>query len=314
MHEDDIAVVVKERQQVTENVVRLVLGRADGAALPSWTPGAHIDLVLDDGTIRQYSLCGSTGSPDWTVMVLREAHGRGGSRRIHDDVKDGTVLGARGPRNHFPLTPAPRYRFLAGGIGITPILPMLAEAEDRGAQWSLTYCGRSHASLALADELVTRYGPRVRVHRDDTDGLPDVDTLFADPAPGEIAYVCGPAGLLDAVLARTGHWATGTVHFERFTPAEAAFAEGTEFEVELAGDGAVLTVPADRSLLDVLTEHGYQVLSSCTEGTCGSCETPVLSGAVDHRDAVLSAEEREAGDVMMVCVSRAACPRLVLDL
>jgi ferredoxin len=138
--------------------------------------------------------------------------------------------------------------------------------------------------------------------------------MLADPAPGELAYVCGPAGLLDAVLARTRHWPNGTIHFERFTPTEEAFAEGSEFEVELAGDGAVLTVPADRSILDVLTEHGYQVLSSCTEGTCGTCETTVLSGAIDHRDAVLSPEEREDGDVMMVCVSRAACPRLVLDL
>lgn len=314
MQLDEVAVVVTNRRQLTDDIVRLELAHAEGLELPGWTPGAHIDLVLGTTVVRQYSLCGSPADSHWTIMVLRELAGRGGSRRVHDEVTVGTVLTARGPRNHFRLEPAPRYRFLAGGIGITPILPMIADAHQRGADWSLTYCGRSQRSMALADELVSRYGSRVRLHCDDADGLPDIAAFLRDPAPGELAYVCGPAGLLDAALDRAEPWTGGRIRFERFTPADGPAGDATEFEIEIAGDGTILKVPADQSVLDVLTEHGYQVLSSCTEGTCGTCETTVLAGAVDHRDSVLGPEERDSGDVMMICVSRAACPRLVLDL
>jgi ferredoxin-NADP reductase len=299
---------------MTTDIVRLTLGDPAGRVLPPWAPGAHIDLILNDGVVRQYSLCGSPGDTEWTIMVLREEPGRGGSRQIHDRVEVGHRLVVRGPRNNFELGIAPKYRFLAGGIGITPLLPMLADAERSCADWTLTYCGRTRASMALVDDLVLRYGDRIRVHADDVDGMFDVRGFLSQPSRGELVYACGPAGLLDAVLAEAGGWPAGSIRFERFEALDVDISADQPFEVKLALTGTVLTVPADRSILDVVSEAGIQTLSSCQEGTCGTCETPVLSGEIDHRDAVLSAEERIDGDVMMICVSRAACGRLVLDL
>jgi ferredoxin-NADP reductase len=310
----DIPAVVTSRRLMTADIVRLTLGDPAGGVLPPWAPGAHIDLILNDGMVRQYSLCGSPGDTEWTIMVLREEPGRGGSRQIHDRVEVGHRLVVRGPRNNFELGIAPKYRFLAGGIGITPLLPMLADAERSCADWTLTYCGRTRASMALVDDLVLRYGDRIRVHADDVDGMFDVRGFLSQPSPGELVYACGPAGLLDAVLAEAGGWPAGSIRFERFEALDVDMSADLSFEVELALTGTVLTVPADRSILDVVSEAGIQTLSSCQEGTCGTCETPVLSGEIDHRDAVLSAEERIDGDVMMICVSRAACGRLVLDL
>lgn len=310
----DIPVVVTSRRLMTADIVRLTLGDPAGRVLPPWAPGAHIDLILNDGVVRQYSLCGSPGDTEWTIMVLREEPGRGGSRQIHDRVEVGHRLVVRGPRNNFELGIAPKYRFLAGGIGITPLLPMLADAERSCADWTLTYCGRTRASMALVDDLVLRYGDRIRVHADDVDGMFDVRGFLSQPSRGELVYACGPAGLLDAVLAEAGGWPAGSIRFERFEALDVDISADQPFEVKLALTGTVLTVPADRSILDVVSEAGIQTLSSCQEGTCGTCETPVLSGEIDHRDAVLSAEERIDGDVMMICVSRAACGRLVLDL
>lgn len=312
--EVDIPIVVTSRQLVAANIVRMTLGHAEGTGLPSWEPGAHIDLVLDDATIRQYSLCGSPADAEWTVMVLREEQGRGGSRHVHDRIEVGARLTARGPRNHFVLDVSPRYRFLAGGIGITPILPMVREADRRGAEWTLTYCGRSQASMAMLDELRRQYGKRITIHADDVDAQFDVAGFLADPKPGELLYTCGPTGLLNAVLDASRDWPGDAIRYERFAPLELSEDDNTEFEVELALTGTVLKVPADRSILDVVTESGVQVLSSCAEGTCGTCETAVISGEIDHRDAVLSAEEQEDGNVMMICVSRASSLRLVLDL
>jgi ferredoxin-NADP reductase len=313
--ETEVAVVVAERRLHCDDVVALVLTSADGVALPSWEAGAHIDLVMPNGLVRQYSLCGSPQDPTrWMVSVRREQAGRGGSAYVFDHLAEGDRLVAVGPRNHFRLEPAASYRFLAGGIGITPILPMIEKAEERGDEWTLTYCGRTRASLPFVDDRVSRYGERVRVHADDRDGLLDVAGFMADPQPGERLYACGPTGLLDAVEQHTGQWPRGTVHWERFTPRAESGEANTAFEVELALSGTTLSVPADRSILDVVTHAGVPVLSSCTEGTCGTCETRVLSGDIDHRDSVLSPEEHEEGEVMMICVSRARSCRLVLEL
>ncbi|QFR03142.1 oxidoreductase [Streptomyces phaeolivaceus] len=312
--EVEIPVVVARRRRVTADIVRLWLIGVDARPLPSWTPGAHIDVLLPNGTERQYSLCGDPSDEEWSIMVLREPQGRGGSQYVHDAVWTGQKLKVRGPRNHFALDPAPRYRFLAGGIGITPILPMLREAEAAGAEWSLTYCGRSRQGMACAEELTVGHGGRVRLHVDSEQGVPDVAALLSDPRPGELLYACGPNSMLEAIERMGAHWPKGSIHFERFSAVTRDTTADTEFEVELASSGKVLTVPADRSILDVVRESGIQMLSSCQEGTCGTCETAVVSGQVDHRDAVLSKEEQEENEVMMVCVSRAACPRLVLDL
>ena len=314
--EPELDLVVQARDEPARDVVALTLGAADGAPLPPWAPGAHVDLLLDGGPVRQYSLCGDPGDRmSWRVAVLREADGRGGSARVHDALHPGTPVRVRGPRNHFPLDPATRYVFVAGGIGITPILPMVAAAAASGADWRLTYGGRRADSMAFAGALRAAHGDRVDLRPQDEHGLLDLDAALGEPDPDTLVYCCGPGPLLDAVEKHTASWPSGTLRVERFTaPPSGDGGPDAAFEVELGGTGEVLTVPPGRSLLDVLEEAGAAPLSSCREGTCGTCETGVIEGVVDHRDALLTADERAAHDTMFVCVSRAACPRLVLDL
>ena len=308
--------VVADRRDEADGVVSLTLRSPDGAALPSWQPGAHVDLLLPNGLERQYSLCGDlsdTGS--WRIGVLREPDGRGGSEFIHSRLKTGSDVEVRGPRNHFELLPAERYLFIAGGIGITPILPMLDAATTAGAQWSLLYGGRSRASMAFTDELAARFGDRVSIRPQDRYGLLDLAAYLGAPQPRTRVYCCGPAGLLDAVLDYCEAHGWPEPHIERFEPKPAADSGADQpFEVVLSRSGRTLQVPADASILDVVREAGISVLYSCTEGTCGTCETDVLDGAPDHRDSVLSSAEQAAGDTMMICVSRAKGDRLVLDL
>lgn len=306
--------VVHARERAADGVVALDLSDPAGGELPAWTPGAHVDLILADGLVRQYSLCGDPADrTTWRIAVLREPEGRGGSAYVHDELHPGTTILARGPRNHFPLLPAPGYLFIAGGIGITPVIPMIAAVD--GAPWKLVYGGRTAASMAFARELHAAHGDRVELRPQDEHGLLDLDGLLAQEPPDTLVYCCGPAPLLEAVERRCADRPPGTLHVERFTPKDAgepALAES--FEVELAVSGRTLTVPPGRSILEVVEEAGVQVLSSCHEGTCGTCETAVLAGEVDHRDSLLTADERAANDTMFICVSRAACPKLVLDL
>ncbi|MEV5350188.1 PDR/VanB family oxidoreductase [Streptomyces achromogenes] len=314
--EAELDLVVVRRADEADGVVSLDLRRADGAPLPAWTPGAHIDLVLAPDLVRQYSLCSSPRDTRvWRVAVLREKEGRGGSLHVHDELSEGDPVRVRGPRNHFPLEDAGTYLFIAGGIGITPIVPMLECAEQRGSAWELVYGGRTLASMAFREALVTRYGERVRVRPEDVYGLLDLDALLGTPRPGTLVYCCGPEPLLKAVEERCAGWPAGTLHVERFTPREpqAPLRDGA-FEVELARTGVTVAVPPDTSVLRAVEEAGVPVLSSCREGTCGTCETTVLDGRVDHRDSLLTPAEQEAHDTMMICVSRAAGPKLVLDL
>jgi ferredoxin-NADP reductase len=317
--EHELELVLEHKEPVADEVVRLVLRRPDGGALPAWEPGAHVDLVLADDVVRQYSLCGDPNDLSvLEVAVLREDEGRGGSQHVHDKLVEGDIVLVRGPRNHFPLVEADRYLFIAGGIGITPILPMIAQVHASGAEWGLVYGGRTRFSMAFRAELEQRYPGRVTVHPMDEVGLLDLPTLLAEPgatATDLAVYCCGPEGLLTAVEERCAGWPKGALHVERFAPKVGAIDGPREsFEVELAQTGTTLTVPADRSILDVVEESGVQVLSSCQEGTCGTCETEVLSGVPDHRDSVLTDEEQAAGDTMMICVSRSCSARLVLDL
>ncbi|TWF79508.1 ferredoxin-NADP reductase [Pseudonocardia hierapolitana] len=307
-------VVVVSRRAESDGVVSLELGLPSGDPVPSWEPGAHIDLVLPGGLTRQYSLCGPVeNDKSWRVAVLREPDGRGGSRWVHDHAHEGCTLTARGPRNHFPLLGSPRYLFIAGGIGITPLLPMISQVHASGAGWELHYGGRERASMAFLDEL-EGYGDHVTIRPEDQLGMLDLATVLAGPDRSTLVYCCGPAGLIDAVEERCRTWPPGALHVERFTNVITPSGDDAEFEVELRGSGVTVTVPAHLSILEAVENAGVPVLSSCTEGTCGTCETTVLEGEVDHRDVVLTDEERDAGETMMICVSRARCGRLVLDL
>jgi ferredoxin-NADP reductase len=303
--------VVERREFAADGVLALTLRHPLGEELPAWEPGAHVDVALGPDLERQYSLCGDPADRTaWRIAVLREPDGRGGSAYVHEQLGQGDKVRVRGPRNHFALRPAPRYRFVAGGIGITPILPMLAAAEAAGAEWSLLYGGRTRRSMAFTEEL-RGYGDRVTIAPQDETGLLDLASVLDGLPEGTLVYCCGPGPLLDAVEARCP---AGALHVERFEPKVQEVGGNTEFEVELARSGRTLTVPADVSVLDAVRGAGVEVLFSCTEGTCGTCETDVLEGDPDHRDSVLSDEEREAGETMLICVSRCRGKRLVLDL
>jgi ferredoxin-NADP reductase len=314
--EQTYPLLVSERHDEADGVVSLMLRRADGSALPSWQPGAHVDLLFGNGVERQYSLCSDpSDTASWRIAVLREPDGRGGSEYVHTRLRTGAEVGARGPRNHFELQPAERYTFIAGGIGITPILPMLDAATAAGADWTLLYGGRSRSSMAFVPDLTSRYGDRVTIRPQDRHGLLDLKGHLGAPKAGTRIYCCGPGGLLDAVESYCQATGWPAPHVERFQPkADADSGTNRRFEVELSRTGRTLEVPADASILDVVRAAGVQVLYSCTEGTCGTCETDVLAGVPDHRDSVLTGSERAACDTMMICVSRAKSDRLVLDL
>ncbi|MFD1212089.1 PDR/VanB family oxidoreductase [Arthrobacter sp. GCM10027362] len=321
MHEEFFDVEVTRIDPASDSVVALQLEHAGGQPLPVWRAGAHVDVLLPNGLLRQYSLCSKPEDGFWRLGVLREPAGRGGSAWIHDALVPGTKLQVRGPRNNFVLEPAPEYLFIAGGIGITPILAMVRAAEAAGADWRLFYLGRSRTSMAFRDELAG-YGDRVHVHADDESGIFDLAPLLAGLDPAAQVYACGPAALLGALDKLTADWTDpGRYHFERFTadpgaaaPGAAATSEAdSEFVVETA-DGTEVGVPAGTTILQALMDAGIPVLNSCREGICGTCETPVISGDIDHRDSLLSDEEREAGDTMMICVSRCKGRRLVLDI
>ena len=307
---------VESVRAAAEGVAEIVLRAPDGGSLPAWEPGAHVDLALPNGLVRQYSLCGDPRDAGrWRIAVLRERDSRGGSAWLHDELRAGATLPVSAPRNHFPLVDAEEYLFVAGGIGITPLLPMAAEVARRGLPWRLAYGGRTAATMAFAEELCAAHGDAVALTCDDRDGPLDLDALLGTPRDGVAVYCCGPEGLLAAVEARCAAWPAGALHVERFSPREGAL-DGARsgFEVELAASGITLSVSPDETIAEALEAAGIDVPTSCREGTCGTCETFVLDGEIDHRDSFLTEQERADGELMMVCCSRAAGPRLVLDL
>lgn len=311
MNPYETELVVARREFAADGVLALTLRHPLGQELPAWEPGAHVDLLLGPDLERQYSLCSDPADRSaWRIAVLREPDGRGGSAYVHEELDEGGKVRVRGPRNTFPLAPSPRYRFVAGGIGITPLLPMLAAARATGAEWSLLYGGRSRASMAFTGELA-RHGDRVTLAPQDETGLLDLGPVLDDVPGDTLVYCCGPGPLLDAVEERCP---AGRLRVERFQPRRQQPVGETELEVVLARSGRTLTVTPQVSVLDAVRAAGVEVLYSCTEGTCGTCETDVLEGTPDHRDSVLTEEERAAGDTMMICVSRCRGTRLVLDL
>lgn len=317
--------VVADRTVLAEGVVALDLVSHNGRDLPAWTPGSHVDLILpgENGTgptERQYSLCGDLADRSrWRVAVRREDGGRGVSVRVHERIKPGERLRVRGPRTHFAFEAAPgtTYRFVAGGIGITPIRSMVIAAEAAGADWTLDYAGRSRRAMAFVDELANAHPERVHVHAADEGRRLDVAALTGAIDAHTAMYVCGPARLIEAIEQGVDPRFAHALHVERFEAKEfGAPVWPAPFEVELALSGEIVTVSPDRSVLEAIEEQSptTMVLSSCRRGTCGTCEAAVLDGDIEHRDSVLSPIEQADSTVMMVCVSRAACPRIVLDL
>ncbi|MGF6886530.1 ferredoxin-NADP reductase [Nocardia sp. GAS34] len=314
---DTLELVVRQLRWEAQDVVSVRLEDADGAVLPDWGPGSHIDLHLGNGLIRQYSLCGDPADKTgYRIAVLRDPNTRGGSRYVHDSLRPGQKIQISVPRNNFELLDAPGYLFLAGGIGITPILAMIGEAQRRGADWELHYGGRTRAGLAFQDEL-RAFGDRVHFVSEDREGMLDLPGLLGAPRPGTLVYSCGPEGMLAAVERHGATWPADAVRLERFAPKARP-------EQDVSGERAVRVIchrsgieavaaPGDR-ILDVLEGAGLDLPNSCREGICGSCESAVLQGVPDHRDDVLSSAEREAGKTMMICVSRALTDELVLDL
>jgi ferredoxin-NADP reductase len=298
-----------------DGVLTLDLAAPSGGRLRDWTPGSHIDLVLPNGLTRQYSLCGDRWDPTaYRVGVLLEPESRGGSTYVHDHLQVGDLVGVGGPRNNFPLVPSEQYLFVAGGIGITPILPMVAQAEMLGADWRLLYGGRRRGSMAFLAEL-EHYGDRVVVRPEDEYGLLDLAGFLGGPRDGVRVYACGPGPLLAAVERACADWPPHTLRTERFVAEEAGAPVRTApFEVELARSGTTVTVTPDITVLEALNQVGVEVLSSCRRGVCGTCETTVLEGRPDHRDALLDDDERQVNDCMYICVSRSRDERLVLDL
>ncbi|MFJ4875669.1 PDR/VanB family oxidoreductase [Streptomyces sp. NPDC088745] len=310
-----LRVLVSGRSEPAEGVVQLHLEALDAGDLPRWEPGAHLDLVLPSGLVRQYSLCGDPADrASYTVatrVLPEEAGGRGGSREVHERVHEGSELRVRGPRNRFPLVGSASYVFVAGGIGITPLLPMLRAARAAGADWRLLYGGRSRATMPFLAEVeeLDGSGRRVRIVAEDEDGLPDLAELWAGVPQGTAVYACGPEGLLGAVEGSLPEHCS--LHVERFAPGASAPGSGA-FEVELRRSGTVVPVAAGQSVLAALKPVVPNLSYSCEQGFCGTCQQRVIEGGIDHRDELLTDSERD--DSLLICVSRAAGERLVLDL
>ncbi|GAA1529648.1 PDR/VanB family oxidoreductase [Actinomadura kijaniata] len=300
-----LTTVVREARQEAEDVVSLRLAAPDGRALPAWQPGCHLDVRLPSGRRRQYSLCGDPADRrTYRIAVRRLPHGAGGSLEAHT-LAEGDLLTVSEPRNAFPFLPRDRYLFLAGGIGITPLLPMVQAARRLGADWRLVYTGRTRASLPFLDELPA---DRVEIRTDDDHGVPDcAELLTRAPAADAAIYCCGPAPMIDGVRAALAPHGPATLHFERFAPAPVV--DGRPFEIELRRRGVTLRVPADRTALDVLTEYDPAIAHSCRQGFCGTCRVGLLAGDADRRHP----GDTDPGS-LLVCVSRTSGGRLVLDM
>jgi ferredoxin-NADP reductase len=321
-------VTLRSITSLAENINAFEFVRVDGHPLPAFSAGSHVDVHLPGAVIRQYSLCNSPEERHrYVVAVLRDPAGRGGSMAMHDTLRAGQQLVISTPRNHFALAKqARRHVFIAGGIGITPIMAMLAEVQARGDEFHLHYCARSPQRAAFLDRLKPLVDKGlVSLHFDDGDprkGLALTSTLETCP-DGAHLYYCGPGRFMDAIEEASAHWPAGTRHCERFSASGAAApasvdaanderASDTPFEVELRRTGKRCTVQPGESIVDVLRTHGVEVDTSCCEGYCGTCMTRYLAGEPLHRDTVLDDEDRE--EFVMICCSRSKSPTLVLDL
>ena len=316
--------LVVKREAAGDLIIKLTLKDPNGMQLWPWEPGAHIDLILDETDpenplVRQYSLCGNPHNLNqYEIGVLNVAGGRGGSAWVHEKLVAGTQVTVTQPRNHFPFKPAPETQkivFIAAGIGLTPLLPMAHESENTGRDWVFYQLSQNPNREALPTDVARLPPEKVIKHYSDAQGFFDFASLCNEFEPRTVMYACGPAVVLDQLEKLAEGQSNWEFHSERFVPKPTVIGEkDAPFDVEIASTGQRLTVPAGVSCLEVLRANGINIEWSCREGVCGTCETDILEGIPLHRDSVLTAEERESGETLMVCVSRAAGDYLKLDL
>lgn len=311
-----LTLMIAGKRELAEDIAALELRDPTGVVVPPFTPGAHITVTTPCGLQRDYSICNADQDEDYyEIAVQRERDGRGSSSLI-DATSVGDLLEVTWPKNDFPLVPATGgYVFIAGGIGVTPILSMIRSLErSRGATFELYYCTRSAEQSAFLDEIRTLEARgRATIHHDGGDPERRFDFWpIVETCRGRHLYCCGPRPLMREVQDMTGHWPASHVHFEAFTKARNEVAKEHEFTVRLARSNETVAIPAGASILETLRAHGLTLRSSCESGTCGTCRTSLLEGVADHRDFVLHEDERTTH--VMICVSRAKSDELVLDL
>ena len=312
---EEVEAVVERVDDIASGIRLITLSAREGGALPRWEPGAHVDLLLDAHLERQYSLCGKPeDAHHWQVAVLRDTSSRGGSEWLHTRLRAGDVLRARTPRNNFPLVDAENHIFVAGGIGITPLLPMIRQLERQGKPWHLLYVGRTLASMAFVDEL-SAYGSRATISAKDRDGPFDLKQLLGTPQANTVVYCCGPERLIAGVESACAAWPADTLHVEHFRAKSGALdGDKDAFEVYLTKAGISVPIRAGQSILDALDQVDIYVPRSCNEGTCGTCVVKVADGIPDHRDSFLMGKKRRENKHVCLCCSRSLTPVLALEL
>lgn len=316
----ELQVKVLRKTEEAEGIASFELARPDGAPLPAFSAGSHIDVQVPGGFVRQYSLCNDDAeSHRYRIAVLRDPGSRGGSMSMHDALKEGDFVTISEPRNHFPLVHAERSLLLAGGIGVTPLLCMAQRLAAIDADFALHYCTRSPSRTAFRHEIAqSKFADRVRFHFDDgpADQKLDLVAELGTPRPGTHVYVCGPSGFIDFAVstAKALGWPADQIHLEYFGAAPQDTSGDKPFEVKLASSGKIIRVAADQSVVQALAAQGVEVMTSCEQGVCGTCLTRVLEGECEHRDMYLTDEEKAKNDQFTPCCSRARSPVLVLDL
>jgi phthalate 4,5-dioxygenase reductase subunit len=305
---------VTRAERIADDIHLFELRDPAGGELPEFSAGAHVSLKVPNGLIRKYSLCNDPAERDrYVIAVKREAGGRGGSESLIRDVAEDAEVPVSAPANNFALAKSPAgYLFIAGGIGITPIMAMIRQLTASGGRFRLCYCTRTPDATAFRDELsAPGLRGKVTIHHDGGDVARALDLWPVVEKPQGHLYCCGPRGLMQAVRDMTGHWSPSAVHFEAFTEAAEAKPDDRPFMVRLARSGETIAVPVGKTILEALRDHGLDVPSSCESGTCGTCRTRLVSGEADHRDLVLADDERASN--IMVCVSRARSDEIVID-
>jgi len=308
--------LVTRNDRIADGINLIEFRDPDGKQLPGFSAGAHIGVRVPNGLLRKYSLCSDPAERDrYQIAVKRESDGRGGSCSLIDDVKAGDKLTVTAPVNDFGLPPrAQDFLFIAGGIGVTPMMAMIRQVIAEGKRFRLFYCSRSPETTAFREELsLPEFKDKVVIHYDQGDASRSLDLrpILAERKNREHLYCCGPRPLMEAVRAMTDHWSPTAVHFEAFSVAETHKADDRPFKVKLARSGEMLDVSTSQTILEVLRNHGLDVPSSCETGTCGTCRTKLLAGEADHRDLVLA--EHEKKDTIMICVSRARGKEITID-
>jgi phthalate 4,5-dioxygenase reductase subunit len=313
----DIPVIVTRAEKIADDIHLFEVRRRDGGDLPAFTAGSHINLQVPNGLMRKYSLCSDPAeTASYSIAIKREDTGRGGSIYLTDNTKVGDEWMISAPDNAFALPQrGDQFIFIAGGIGITPFIAMIhALKHDPAKKFKLYYCSRTPEMTAFREELsAAEFKGKVVIHYDNGDPSKSLDLwpIVEERKNREHLYCCGPRGLMQAVRDATGHWSSAAIHFEAFSDAEARRPDDKPFTVKLASTGEVIDVPVGTTILEAMRAKGHNVPSSCESGTCGTCRTKLLEGEADHRDLVLTEGERSSQ--IMICVSRAMTPQLVID-